>query len=53
MKKIEKLDFRTEWIKNNKLERLKDEWLERKLQEHQLEYEKNKRTAERRSKKAK
>lgn len=40
MKKIEKLDFRTEWIKNNKLERLKDEWLERKLQEHQLEYEK-------------
>lgn len=40
IKKIEKLDFRTEWIKNDKLKQLEDKWLERKLQEHQLEYEK-------------
>ena len=40
MKKIEKLDFQTEWIKNNKLKRLEEKWLEKKLQEHQFEYEK-------------
>lgn len=40
VKKIEKLDFRTKWIKNDKLDRQEDEWLERKLQELQLEHEK-------------
>lgn len=40
LEKVEQLDFLTEWIRNDKLKKLEEDWLKRKLEEHQAEYEK-------------
>ena len=40
LEKVEQLDFLTEWIRNDKLKGLEEDWLKRKLKEHQSKYEK-------------